>query len=308
MLEGAPTTSHSRKALTVMRNDRFLAISLSIGLQALRELGVDTRGLLAAERFKESDLDTMEWISWSEAARVFDSMEKRLPANQLRAFAARWLRRHPTLRVAAQFAASSSAWLDLFWRLSAAVNPMLECSHVLGRELRVRVRLRAGLGPSALWFSLMHHATEYAPELLGALPLRCQSVELTGYGFDARYALPDASCASQRVERATDMPVRNIVQALELLRIDSAHQMLRDGHPTFSRTAGHLGFAKQHHLTPKETKVLVLLAQGLVPAELARELGISVGTARVHLKHLYAKTKSSGQRELVARFEQWSHT
>ena len=42
-------------------------------------------------------------------------------------------------------------------------------------------------------------------------------------------------------------------------------------------------------LSPRENEVLKLVADGLVNKEIAMELGISVQTVRVHVKHIYEK-------------------
>lgn len=211
--------------------------------------------------------------------------------------------------MAAQFAASTTAWLDLYWRLSSAVNPMVECSYVMASDHhRVVARLRSGLEPCPLWFSLMHHKAVHTPELLGDAPLRTLAFDVSGFGMSGRYAPPEATSAAQRVARATDIPLSTIFSALDVLRTDVLTQF-RDGHLAFERanaTTERGTFASHFKLTPTETKVLGFLVDGLVPAELARELNMTVGTARVHLKRIYAKTKASGQRDLLARVEGWT--
>jgi len=52
-------------------------------------------------------------------------------------------------------------------------------------------------------------------------------------------------------------------------------------------------------LTPAEAKLATLFSIGLSPIEAAQELGITVNTARTHLKRLYSKTGTSRQPELV---------
>jgi DNA-binding CsgD family transcriptional regulator len=290
--------------------NQILGISVLTSLQTLQLLGVDAAGLLAGSRLTEAELHALTWVPWGDAAQLFNAMAARLPAEKYGPFASLWLRRHPTLRVAAQFAASTTAWVDLFWRLSGALNPMVECTHSVGAEIRVTARLRPGLAPSPLWFSLLHHQARCAPELLGDVPLRCLSFDAGGYGLIGRYAVPEPTSAAQRVARATDIPLSTIFSALTVLRTDVLEQF-RDGHLSFEAARGGGGatrgtFAAHFKLTPTETKVLGLLVDGLVPAELARELNISVGTARVHLKRIYAKTKTAGQRQLLARVEGWT--
>lgn len=60
--------------------------------------------------------------------------------------------------------------------------------------------------------------------------------------------------------------------------------------------------AQDHvHLTPRESEVLALLADGAGPAEIARILGISLHTCRDHVKALYAKLDARSQLEVLAK-------
>ena len=58
-------------------------------------------------------------------------------------------------------------------------------------------------------------------------------------------------------------------------------------------------FARLHKLTGGELRVLLALAQGLGGIEAADMLGIGEPTVRTHLQHLYSKTNTSGQAELL---------
>lgn len=58
-------------------------------------------------------------------------------------------------------------------------------------------------------------------------------------------------------------------------------------------------FARLHGLTGGELRVLLALAQGLGGIEAADMLGISEPTIRTHLQHMYAKTGTSKQAELL---------
>ena len=52
-------------------------------------------------------------------------------------------------------------------------------------------------------------------------------------------------------------------------------------------------------LTPREAEIAAWLARGADPAAIAETLGISRGTVRTHLKHLYDKTQTRRQGELI---------
>ncbi|HYG90390.1 MAG TPA: helix-turn-helix transcriptional regulator [Azospirillum sp.] len=52
-------------------------------------------------------------------------------------------------------------------------------------------------------------------------------------------------------------------------------------------------------LTPAEARLTVELARGGTLEDAAKTLGITIGTARVHLKHIFNKTETNRQPELV---------
>lgn len=58
-------------------------------------------------------------------------------------------------------------------------------------------------------------------------------------------------------------------------------------------------FARQHALTPAETRVLQGLADGYSPAEIGLQLGVGIATLRTHIAHLRAKTSAGSLRELM---------
>ena len=53
------------------------------------------------------------------------------------------------------------------------------------------------------------------------------------------------------------------------------------------------------HLTPTETLIAMSIAKGMTLADIARSRGIAIGTARSHLKHVFRKTGTHRQAELV---------
>lgn len=61
-------------------------------------------------------------------------------------------------------------------------------------------------------------------------------------------------------------------------------------------------FAAQHHLSPREAEVLLLLLRGVHPKAIGAELGCRYASVRTHLCRMYRKLHCSGARELVLRF------
>ena len=58
-------------------------------------------------------------------------------------------------------------------------------------------------------------------------------------------------------------------------------------------------FARIYRLTGGELRVLLALAQGLGAKEAADMLGISEPTVRTHLKHIFSKTDTPRQSDLL---------
>lgn len=59
------------------------------------------------------------------------------------------------------------------------------------------------------------------------------------------------------------------------------------------------GFAHSHGLTPAETRVLVVLCQGVPPGEVASELGVGIATVRSQIGSIRQKTGAESIRALV---------
>lgn len=59
------------------------------------------------------------------------------------------------------------------------------------------------------------------------------------------------------------------------------------------------GFARSHRLTPAETRVLVVLCQGVPPTEAAAELGVGIATVRSQIGSIRQKTGAESIRALV---------
>ena len=54
-------------------------------------------------------------------------------------------------------------------------------------------------------------------------------------------------------------------------------------------------------LTPREKEVFCLVADGLTDKEVARHLNVAVGTAKAHLRRLYALTRATTRTGLVKK-------
>lgn len=63
-------------------------------------------------------------------------------------------------------------------------------------------------------------------------------------------------------------------------------------------------FGSSFGLTPTEARVASLLAQGSTLLQIARKLGVSRTTVAFHMRHIFQKTRTNRQAELVARLLQ----
>ncbi len=72
-----------------------------------------------------------------------------------------------------------------------------------------------------------------------------------------------------------------------------------DDHSLIEKTVSDL-FG--HRITPRETQVVAQVLEGHSSESIAGNLGISVGTARIHRRNIYSKLQVSSQQELFSIF------
>jgi len=177
-----------------------------------------------------------------------------------------------------------------------------------GSVAEFRNELLPGLEPCLLWFQVSHHAFRFALLPAGGPPLETLAVEVSDRHSLSRFRVPPGPPAGE----AGELPLHTILDSLDVL---GAHlgPAIRDGHLAFDPSVrSHVNdvatLAEAWGLTPSEARVTLSLGEGRSPAEVAEALGMAVGTARVHLRSVYSKTETTGQRELVARLKAWRLT
>lgn len=72
--------------------------------------------------------------------------------------------------------------------------------------------------------------------------------------------------------------------------------------PSEPKMAPMEAFVRRYGLTPSETRVLLAMLDGQTPRGIAEATGVSLPTIRTHLSHLYAKTDTARQADLVGLF------
>jgi DNA-binding CsgD family transcriptional regulator len=59
---------------------------------------------------------------------------------------------------------------------------------------------------------------------------------------------------------------------------------------------------KRYHISPRELQVAKLVCDGLTNADIAKALGVRVGTVKTHLKSIFNKTHSRGKITMLLTF------
>lgn len=75
-----------------------------------------------------------------------------------------------------------------------------------------------------------------------------------------------------------------------------------DQSENFSLTEDTVSSMFSNRLTPRETQVVAQVLEGHSSDSIATDLGISVGTVRIHRRNIYAKLQISSQQELFSIF------
>ena len=121
--------------------------------------------------------------------------------------------------------------------------------------------------------------------------------DLTGAprGLDGR--APDAGPATRIIVHAKDPRLRALIverlAGLGVVTVDG------DGDDLYSVGAAIEAEATEVGITPRETEVLGLMAEGLANKEVAARLGITIHTAKFHVESLLRKLHAANRAEAV---------
>ncbi len=189
-------------------------------IKNVRKMGFDVAPLMEGLSYSEASLDAGQaLVPWDCAATFLNRLELQLSDAQVEALCLAHVQSHPLIRILAQFAASTSAWLDLFWKVSATFTEAQRvCVYSIEPGVhRLEVRAQDGLRPCRMWFVLTHHISRYASVLTGDEPLQVRSVEVSSHHLIAHYAPPIERGAVERLARTSEIPLGLVLDSLSIL-------------------------------------------------------------------------------------------
>lgn len=190
---------------------------------------------------------------------------------------------------------------DAAERVVERIGPELVVFEVPGTDLEDRVRaaqtLRARASAAILWF-----CAKPTPELLARLaPAAAHGFLVPPCGSGQLQATIETAVAMRQRELSgtshDDASAARAKRALE--RIGDVLSEWTVGPWTHGQPTVRRHVEGMDELSEREWDVLRLLLTSLRPAQIARELGISLNTVRNHLKSIYGKLNVHSQAELI---------
>lgn len=301
-----PRSANDRVLNAKMLSAGYPSLCVLTFLQLARRFGADLGNHLGGITEEELERGRPS-VPWPEALHFFDELIARLSEEQQHALVREYMTTLPFFRALTPFMASVTSFLTLVWRGSRGVTMPLDSRydvHEAEHELYINLN---ELGSEGLGFlQISGFIAVHGPLAMGAPSLELRSWSCKPYELHVRVSAPVELSSEARLAAATNAPVTNILKTIELLGPASTGAM-RDGHLVFPNQQGAdiVELSSDWAITPTEARVALALAEGNRPSEIAKELSIAVGTVRVHLKHLYAKTETANQRELAQRVAHW---
>lgn len=285
----------------------YPSVSALVLLRAARRRGLDLTPAL--QGLTEQDLERTLTMPWPIALKLCDEAERHLDETGQHAVIRDYLATHPLIRAIAPFMASPTAFLDILWRGSIGVSmPLASTYDMTGRFHELATTLDE-LGLESTGFTTLTGLVAiYATEVVGAPALEMIEWESSATRLRVRLTPPLDLSSPERRLNASNASIGVILESLQLMG-SAALGAVNDGRLVFpgreATVQELLRLAGDWKVTPTEARVALALADGRSPSDVAKELSIAVATVRVHLKHLYAKTDTAGQRELIAHVAAW---
>lgn len=102
------------------------------------------------------------------------------------------------------------------------------------------------------------------------------------------------------------MPTSNDIATMQALSVLIAGVLQRPS-PSKPKGIRRAAATAMAQLTPREQQVLVLLPRGLSNAEIAQQLGIATGTAKIHVERILHKLGLSDRTQAAVRAVEWGY-
>ena len=124
-------------------------------------------------------------------------------------------------------------------------------------------------------------------------------ISLMRSGESSRYSAKEFRLLESVVPIITSLAQRHWQYVPEKFDLKTAENELYEERSLIENTVSTL-FSKR--ITPRETQVVAQVLEGHSSDSIAKDLGITVGTVRIHRRNIYAKLQISSQQELFSIF------
>jgi len=128
-----------------------------------------------------------------------------------------------------------------------------------------------------------------------------QVIMLTVYkDIDTIFEALKAGACGYVLKRSEEQEILDAIAEVRAGGAPMTSQVARMVVRSFSKSSPEREETNQ--LSPRESEILALVAKGLSNKEVANSLGISIGTVRIHLNHIYDKLHVHCRTEAAAKY------
>jgi len=128
-----------------------------------------------------------------------------------------------------------------------------------------------------------------------------QVIMLTVYkDIDTIFEALKAGACGYVLKRSEEQEILDAIAEVRAGGAPMTSQVARMVVRSFSKSSPEREETNQ--LSPRESEILALVAKGLSNKEVANSLGISIGTVRIHLNHIYDKLHVRCRTEAAAKY------
>ncbi len=124
-------------------------------------------------------------------------------------------------------------------------------------------------------------------------------ISLMRSGESSRFSVREFRLLGSVVPIVVSLAQRHWQDVPEKFDLETAENELYEERLSIENTVSTL-FSKR--ITPRETQVVAQVLEGHSSDSIAKDLGITVGTVRIHRRNIYAKLQISSQQELFSIF------